>query len=354
MFITKIIVVLILSSSTFSEKPFLDLSYPDAIKEAKSSGKLVMLDFYTTWCGPCKMLDKTTWKDEKVQAWLEEYTIPLKVDAEKLRPVAKKFEVSAYPTIVFIDGDEKVVGRFVGYKSPEQFIPAAENALAGIAESSIARKRLKGGKSNPMTRIDLGKKLLQEKKYEEALEQFAWCWEHGEEEAPSFSGVRVSFLLTYMQRLANKYPPALAKMKTWRDEAKKSFDSKDATRENCTDYFSLEKYLGTSETELLAIYDGLSERGKKGKVVQSWVGYHVDDALFAQDRFEEYLNNANIDNIITSLSMSKHLRVADEYKKMLVDHDVNRSLQPFEALLVLKQDEKADKLLKALFELDAS
>ncbi len=116
MFITKIMIALVLCHSAFAEKPFMDLSYQEAVTEAKTSNKLIMIDFYTTWCGPCKMLDKTTWKDEKVQKWLEENTVALKVNAEKLRSVAKKFNVSAYPAIVFIDEDELFSqGRFEEY-----------------------------------------------------------------------------------------------------------------------------------------------------------------------------------------------------------------------------------------------
>ncbi|MBL6998081.1 MAG: hypothetical protein ISR75_06565, partial [Phycisphaerales bacterium] len=51
MFITRIIIALVLSHSAFAEKPFMDLSYQEAITEAKASNKLFMIDFYTTWCG---------------------------------------------------------------------------------------------------------------------------------------------------------------------------------------------------------------------------------------------------------------------------------------------------------------
>jgi len=342
---------LVLSCTAFAEKPFVDLSYPDAIKEAKSSGKLVMIDFYTTWCGPCKKLDKTTWKDEKVQAWLEENTIPLKVNAEKLRPVAKKFDVAAYPTIVFVDGDKKVVGRFIGYKAPDEFIAAAENAIAGITEASLARKELAKDENNPMLRNKLARELVREKKYEEALEHYVWCWEHGLDNNQVFTGVRVSFMLGDIQRLAKKYPPALEKMKAWRDKARKNFDSVEAIFSNCTDYFSLLSYMETSDKELLAIYDGLSERGEKGREIQSWVGYHIKDELFAQERFEEYLVMENIDHFISLLAMNEY---SNEKEEVFVQMSVDNVLQPLEALLTLKQDDDANKLLKAILEFDAS
>ncbi|MBL6997881.1 MAG: thioredoxin family protein, partial [Phycisphaerales bacterium] len=316
--------------------------------------KLVMIDFYTTWCGPCKMLDKTTWKDEKVQQWLDENTVALKVDAEKLRPIAKKFNVSAYPTIVFINGDEEVVGRFVGYKPPEKFIGAAENAIAGVTELSIARKKVENDKNNPMLRNRLAGELVSEKKYKEALEHYEWCWEHGVENRPGFSGARVSFMLSDMSRLAQKYPAALTKMKSWRDKAKKNFDSTEAIRRNCTDYFALEKYLGTTGAQLLSIYDGLNERGDKGSEIQSWVGYHVKDEIFSKGRFEEYLEIENIDRVIMFMEMDRDRDYQDGTKDIIIKLEIDRALQPFEALLVMNRDKDASRLMNAILALDSS
>ena len=71
MSLIRILFVVIASCSVFAEKPFVDMTVPQALEEAKKTGKLVMIDFYTTWCGPCKLLDKTTWKDETVDRLLE-------------------------------------------------------------------------------------------------------------------------------------------------------------------------------------------------------------------------------------------------------------------------------------------
>jgi thiol-disulfide isomerase/thioredoxin len=354
MFIPKLILALLISCSAFAEKPFVDMPYSEAIKAAKPTEKLVMIDFYTTWCGPCKMLDQTTWKDEKVQEWLKINTIPLKVDADKFELLAKKFDVVGYPTIVFIDGDEKVVGRFVGYKSPELFIPAAENAIAGITESRIAIENLKKDKDNPMLRMDLANKLVREKKYEEALEQYVWCWEQGEKHSPSFSGVRISFLLGSISRLAREYAPAKEKLNFWLSEAKTQFDSEEGSRTACTDYFSLAKKNGVTKKELLSIYDGLSKRGVKGKEIQSWVGYQVKDEMFEQGRFEDYLEVENIDLAIKILGFQKYQSYPEGTKDKLIQMEVNAAMRPFEALLILKQDDKATAMMQAILQFDSS
>ncbi len=354
MFISKVIVVLLLSCSAFAEKPFVDMSYSEAVQEAKSTNKIIMIDFYTTWCGPCKMLDKTTWKDKKVRKWLDERTIPLKIDAEKNRPLAKKFEVAAYPTMVFIDGNGKIVGRLVGYRAPEQFIGAANDALSGITESSIARDKLKEDENNPMLRMQLANKLVREKKYEEAVNQYVWCWEQGGEHNPSYHAVRASFLLSDIARLSKKYAPMQEKMKHWRDSAKENFDSEDATRDACLDYFALEKKMGVSKKKLLSIYDGLSKRGAKGKEIQSWIAHKVKDEMFAQARYEEFLEIVNIDSTILVLGIHEDQEYPEGTKGKIIEMEVSTAMKPFEALLILKRDDKATELMQAILKFDTS
>ncbi|MDP7006279.1 MAG: thioredoxin domain-containing protein [Phycisphaerales bacterium] len=350
----KILFTLVVSCCVIAEEPFSDISYQEAIEKSRTSNKLVMIDFYTTWCGPCKMLDKTTWKDKKVQEWLEEKTIPIKIDAEKLKPIAQKFDIAAYPTIVFVNSAEKVVGMFVGYKSPENFIPAAVNAISGITESSIARKELAKDKNNPSLRMDLANKLKREKKYEEALDLYTWCWEEALKHDPTFSGTRISFLLMYVEQLSNKYPSALERLNSWLENAKEVFESDNPTRQGCMDYFNLLRTNGTSEEGRLSIYDGLSERGDVGKEIQSWLGYLVEDEMFNQERFEEYLNIVNLDILIILLTTNEKPSKDGKYSEMIINMQINKSVMPFEALLVLKQDEKASRLLDAILQCDSS
>src|SRR5580693_5216657 len=71
--------------------PFSDLTFEAARKEASRSERIVLVDFYTTWCGPCKMLDKNTWTDAKVIQLLEQKTVALRLDAEKETDLAKRY-----------------------------------------------------------------------------------------------------------------------------------------------------------------------------------------------------------------------------------------------------------------------
>jgi thiol:disulfide interchange protein len=111
--------------SPSTEKPFVSLTFDAALAEAKRADKVVMIDFFTTWCGPCKKLDRVTWKDPEVVKWLGEHAVAMKVDAEKNVELAKRFQVNAYPTMVFVDGGGKEVERLLGYYEPPAFLEKA-------------------------------------------------------------------------------------------------------------------------------------------------------------------------------------------------------------------------------------
>lgn len=91
-------------------------TFKDALKQAKEEDKLIFLDAYAAWCGPCKRMDRTTFKDGKVGAFFNENFINLKIDMEKGegRSLSSKYRVTAYPTLFFIDGEGRVVKRTVG------------------------------------------------------------------------------------------------------------------------------------------------------------------------------------------------------------------------------------------------
>jgi len=205
-----------------AEEPFVDLEYEAALKAAERDEKIVLIDYYTTWCGPCKKLDRTTWKDEKVRAWLEKHTVALKIDAEKQRDLAKKHRVRAYPTILLLRPDETVVDRLVGYRGAATFLEEVKAALAGKDSLARAREKLDGsGEKDPMERMNYARELHQRGKHAEALEHYLWCFDHGESHSRGFTGVRLSFLASDIQRLGAEYEPAIKALKARRDAARR-------------------------------------------------------------------------------------------------------------------------------------
>jgi len=87
-----------------------------ALAEAKLLGKLVFVDFVTTWCGPCKEMDQLVYTAADVVA-AASGVIAVKLDGDVERALVKRYDVQAYPTLLLLDADGDVLKRAVGYTS---------------------------------------------------------------------------------------------------------------------------------------------------------------------------------------------------------------------------------------------
>lgn len=112
----------ILAMGARGEGLFIDGDFDDAKKAAKASDKLVMIDFKAEWCGPCKMLDRTTWSDKEVINSVQERAVAVKIDVDKRGDLASKYGIRSIPTIIFTDADGEEVSRFIGYRDAKGFL----------------------------------------------------------------------------------------------------------------------------------------------------------------------------------------------------------------------------------------
>ncbi|MCF8239559.1 MAG: thioredoxin family protein [Saprospiraceae bacterium] len=102
-----------------------------ALEQAGRENKLIFMDAYTTWCGPCKMMDKQTFADSTVGALYNQQFVNVKMDMEKGEglDLARAYNVQAYPTLLFLDPAGQIVHRVAGFHRPPQFIALAMTAL---------------------------------------------------------------------------------------------------------------------------------------------------------------------------------------------------------------------------------
>lgn len=106
---------------------FSKLTFQKAIKQAKATGKLIFIDVHTSWCGPCKEMAKTTFTDAEVGNVFNQRFINIKIDAEEDEDgpmISKAYTVTAYPTLLFINGEGKMVKKLVGKQSKEKLLAA--------------------------------------------------------------------------------------------------------------------------------------------------------------------------------------------------------------------------------------
>src|SRR5579859_6678093 len=138
-------------------EPFTDLSFNAASQKAAHTGKIVLVDFYTTWCGPCRLMDKQTWTDADVIKLLQQKTVALRIDAEKQSDLATRYQIDAYPSVLLIKSDGTELGRLVGYRDPKTFLADFEPALTGKPPFAPGKSRSPTtGTNDPAVRMDHG------------------------------------------------------------------------------------------------------------------------------------------------------------------------------------------------------
>ena len=144
--------------------------FASALARAKKAKKLVFVDFYATWCGPCKLMDRTVYTDSTVALETDRY-VARKVDAEKGEGIAlaQKYNVTAYPTLLVVDAAGSEMAREVGYRPADRFTTFLSDTRTGRGTVDGLQKLIasKGGDTFD-NRIALGGKLVDSGKPAEA------------------------------------------------------------------------------------------------------------------------------------------------------------------------------------------
>lgn len=126
------IMLLCTSMSGFSQGiEFFKGTFNEALTKASNEGKLVFVDFYATWCGPCKQMAEKVFPDEELGKYMNEKFVCLQIDVEKegwQKEVAEKYNVTVLPTLVFFKLDSTVASRLAGAREKAELLNAAKVA----------------------------------------------------------------------------------------------------------------------------------------------------------------------------------------------------------------------------------
>jgi thiol:disulfide interchange protein len=110
-------------------------NYEAALQKAKKENKLVMVDLYADWCGPCRLLDKNTFGNKNVEDRLSKEFIAVKIDLDRSKEagmLAKKFGANAIPHVVFVDSGGNRIADIIGYVNANEFL----KQLDGVVEKA--------------------------------------------------------------------------------------------------------------------------------------------------------------------------------------------------------------------------
>ena len=118
------------------------LTFDRGITEARNSGRKILVDVYTDWCGWCKKMDAETYNEKSVSDYLRSHYVLIRLNAESdarltyngkafsERELASAFGISGYPTTLFLQSNGEPITRYPGYAEAGRF----RKVLSFIAE----------------------------------------------------------------------------------------------------------------------------------------------------------------------------------------------------------------------------
>jgi len=106
-------------SPVFAGIDFDNLTLDEALAKAQKENKLVFIDVYAEWCGPCKYLAKEVFTDDELGQFMNQHYVSVQLDGERDDGLGlmRKFNLTAYPTMLFMSADGELLKKIVGVVS---------------------------------------------------------------------------------------------------------------------------------------------------------------------------------------------------------------------------------------------
>jgi thioredoxin-related protein len=126
---------------------FQNKNWEALLTQARDEKKIIFVDAYATWCGPCKAMAADVFTDSEVGAFFNRNFINVKIDMEagKGLELAERYAVESYPTFLFISGDGTLLHKAIGYQDAEQFIGTGRDALDPNRQFYSLREKFRRG-----------------------------------------------------------------------------------------------------------------------------------------------------------------------------------------------------------------
>ncbi len=126
---------------------FHKLSTTEALAKAKKEHKLVFIDVYADWCGPCKYLSNNVFIDQALGEYMNEHFVSIKINGEDGKDleeieggegneegegvkIMEEFSIDAYPTLLFLDPNRKLLKKVVGAMEAEDLLERAKGVIS--------------------------------------------------------------------------------------------------------------------------------------------------------------------------------------------------------------------------------
>ncbi len=150
--VTTLLLIFCLSAPlVMAQIQFAKGNWDEVRQKAKKENKHIMVDAYTTWCGPCKWMSANVFTDPEVGKFYNQNYVSYKLDMEKGEgpTFATDYGIMAYPTIVYFNPEGEMVHKTVGAAEGEAFIEYGTDALNPEKQLYTLQKRYEEGNNDP-------------------------------------------------------------------------------------------------------------------------------------------------------------------------------------------------------------
>jgi len=145
--------LLVESSNHFAQTgiKFLNAEFGEVLALAELEGKLVFVDAYTDWCGPCKKMDKEVFSQKEVGNFYNANFLSVKINMEKGEGIAlaEEYFIFAYPSLLFVNYDGTVAHRYAGFQDKKGMLALGGQALDEGNNLEALNQQYKAGERSP-------------------------------------------------------------------------------------------------------------------------------------------------------------------------------------------------------------
>lgn len=160
-----------------AQTEFRHIPFDQALAAAKAEQKLVFIDFFTDWCGPCKKMSTSVFPQQSVGDYMNATFIPVKYDAEKEgAELAKKYGIHSYPTYVITNDKGEEVTRFSGAMDGDRFLGKLQAQLDPELNPARIRERYESGDRTPQVVNAYAMQFMEQRKEKEGFEVIDNYW----------------------------------------------------------------------------------------------------------------------------------------------------------------------------------
>ncbi|MBW7676493.1 thioredoxin family protein [Chryseobacterium chendengshani] len=282
--ISGLFIFITIFSFAQDEIQFQDVPFKDLVAKAKKENKLVFIDAYASWCGPCKMMEKNVFTQKSVGDFYNKNFVNARIDMEKGegREIAQKFGVRSYPTYLFLNGDGELISQNYGYMEENVFLAMAQDINSPNNKKGSLKERFAQGEKSSDFLINI-MKLNSSSDFEFAKKASERYFEN-KKKTDEFTKEDVGFLLYFL--------------KSTEDFNYKTFVAK---KDEIIKYLPEENYNDFNNQLILAkvVQQSIDEKSKKIndayflKTAEPLVGKEAAAIKLNQTKLAYYEQNAN-------------------------------------------------------------